>query len=146
VIYRFGPFVLDTDIPELRRDGVPVAAEPQVFDLVAALIAGRDRVLSKDALIEAVWQGRIVSDATITSRINLARQALGDSGRAQAYIRTFPKRGWRFVAPVESGAAGSGPGPAPAHAEPPEASILVLPFKDLTAGGSGHLAEGLTET
>ena len=135
---RFGDCLLDTEASELIRDGAPVPVEPQVFDLLAMLVAERDRVVSKDELVEAVWNGRAVSDATITSRINLARQAVGDSGSAQAVIRTFPKRGFRFVADVETS--------APLDlTRPPQATILVLPFKDLTAGGSDYLAEGLTE-
>lgn len=99
--YRFGPFQLDPEKFELRNDGDPVPIEPQVFDLLVFLVRNRDRIVSKDDLIDAVWEGRIVSDAAVTSRINLARKSLGDSGARQAFIKTFPKRGFRFVGDVE---------------------------------------------
>ena len=80
--------------------GAPVSLEPQVFDLLVYLIRNRDRVLTKDDLIDAVWGGRIVSDSTVTSRINAARKAVGDSGEAQRLIRTVPRKGIRFVGEV----------------------------------------------
>lgn len=101
MIYRFAQFALDTQRYELRRDGADVAVEPQVFEVLHHLIRNRDRVVSKDDLIDAVWHGRIVSDASLSSRIKSARDAVGDNGEAQAIIRTVPRRGFRFVAPVE---------------------------------------------
>lgn len=108
MIYRFGQYSLDPQRYELRRGEEVVKVEPQVFGLLAHLIENRERVVSKDDLIEAVWGGRIVSDATISSRISAARQAVGDTGDAQATIRTAPRRGFRFVADVtELGGAGT---------------------------------------
>ena len=101
VIYHFDQFTLDTERLHLLRGGEPVSLEPQVFSLLVFLIENRERVVSKDDLIDAVWQGRIVSDATISSRINLARRAVGDGGKTQVIIRTFPRRGFRFIAEVE---------------------------------------------
>ena len=95
MIYRFDQCILDTERLEIRRDGELVTVEPQVFSLLVHLIENRDHVVSKDGLIEAVWEGRIVSDATLSSRINAARKAVGDSGRAQTVIRTAPRRGFR---------------------------------------------------
>ena len=77
------------------REAIPV--EPQVFDLLVYLVQNRDRVVSKDDLIASVWDGRIVSESTLTSRINAARKAVGDSGKEQKLIRTIPRRGFRFV-------------------------------------------------
>lgn len=77
-----------------------VAVEPQVFDLLVYLIRNRERVVSKDDLIAGVWGGRIVSDSTLTSRINAARRAIGDSGEKQALIRTVARKGIRFVGTV----------------------------------------------
>ena len=147
---RFGTYQLDTDIPELRRDGETVHIEPKVFDILAHLVRNRDRIVSKDELIDAVWQGRIISDAAVTSRINLVRQAVGDSGQAQAVIKTIPKRGFRFVAEiaeVDEEAAEVTPDtqPQPSSGVDTEASILVLPFTDLSPTESNFLAEGLTE-
>ena len=76
--------MLDVDLRELTRGGEGIAVEPQVFDLLIYLVENRDRVVSKDDLIESIWDGRIVSKSTLTSRINAARKAVGDSGKDQA--------------------------------------------------------------
>src|SRR6185437_11974597 len=102
LIYRFEDFVLDSGRRELRRDGALVPVEPQVFDLLAFLIEARDRVVSRDDLLEAVWHGRIVSEATISSRVNAARAAIGDSGAEQRLVRTLPRKGVRFVGAVQA--------------------------------------------
>ncbi|MEO1311014.1 MAG: tetratricopeptide repeat protein [Pseudomonadota bacterium] len=96
----FGDFELDAAARELRRGGEAVRVEPQVFDLIVYLIEKRARVVSRDDIIDAVWDGRIVSDAAISSRIKSARQALGDDGRAQAVIKTVHGKGFRFIADV----------------------------------------------
>src|SRR5499427_661475 len=85
----------------MRRTGAIVHVEPQVFDLLVHLIRNCNRIVSKDELFEAIWQGRIVSEATLSSRISAARRALGDSGNDQSFIRTLHKRGFRFVGDVE---------------------------------------------
>jgi pimeloyl-ACP methyl ester carboxylesterase/DNA-binding winged helix-turn-helix (wHTH) protein len=95
--------VLDPGRRELRRAGRLVSVEPQVFDLIVFLIRNRERVVSKDDLIAGVWEGRIVSDSTLASRINAARRALGDSGEAQRLIRTAARKGVRFVGAVREG-------------------------------------------
>jgi TolB-like protein len=100
MIYTFGHFELDTAQQELRRMGVSLAVEPQVFDVISCLVENRDRLVTRDELIEAVWAGRFVSDTTVTSRIKAARQALEDNGQDQKLIRTAPRRGFRFVADV----------------------------------------------
>jgi len=100
MIYRFGEFTLDPLTYDLQCDGEPIPVEPQVFGVLNFLIENRDRVVSKDELIDAVWDGRIVSDATLSSRISAARTAVDDTGRDQAIIRTIPRRGFRFVATV----------------------------------------------
>jgi pimeloyl-ACP methyl ester carboxylesterase/DNA-binding winged helix-turn-helix (wHTH) protein len=100
VALLFGSFSLDHERRELTRRGQIVAVEPQVFDLLLFLVQRRDRVVSKHEILEAVWGGRIVSDSTLTSRINAARRALGDSGARQEMIRTVARKGFRFVASV----------------------------------------------
>lgn len=100
MIYQFGAYSIDTKLLELRAGGVPSAVEPQVFSLLSYLVENRDQVVSKDEIFAAVWEGRIVSDATLNSRINAARRALGDNGREQNIIRTIHRRGFRFVADV----------------------------------------------
>jgi pimeloyl-ACP methyl ester carboxylesterase len=100
MILRFEDCELDTDRFELRRGGEAVPVEPQVFDLLRMLVENRERIVTKDELFERVWQGRIVSDATLNSRINAARKALGDNGTDQRLIRTAPRRGFRFLGEV----------------------------------------------
>lgn len=95
--FHFGDFVLDPGRRELRSMSKVFAVEPQVFDLLEFLIRNRARVVSKDDLLSAVWGGRIVSDLAIAARINAARQAVGDDGREQRFIRTIPRKGFRFV-------------------------------------------------
>src|ERR1700730_15349748 len=93
----FGDHVLDTARRELSRGGEQIELEPQVFDLLAYLLRNRERVGSKDYLRASVWGGRIVSDSTLDSRIAAARRAVGDSGATQTLIRTFARKGVRFV-------------------------------------------------
>ena len=103
----------DTDTFELRTGGRRVEVEPQVFDVLVHLIAHRDRVVSKEDLLDTVWGDRFVSESALTTRIKQARQAVGDDGQAQRVIRTAHGRGYRFVAPVTEVAAGGGVGPGP---------------------------------
>ena len=100
MLYLFEDFALDTDRRELRLGGGLLSVEPKVFDLLVHLIGNRERVVSKDDLIRAVWNGRIVSESTLTSCINAARSTIGDSGEAQRLIKTLPRKGIRFVATV----------------------------------------------
>ena len=99
--FRFGDHLLDPGRRELRRGSQVVEVEPQVFDLLLYLLRNRERVVSKDDLIAGIWGGRIVSDATVDSRIKSARQAVGDSGAAQTLIRTFQRKGIRFIGAAE---------------------------------------------
>jgi len=95
--FAFGEFVLDIRRVELRRAGVAVDVEPQVFEVLACLVRNQDRVVSADELIDAVWGGRAVSPSALTSRINAVRHAVGDSGAEQRLVRTIARRGYRFV-------------------------------------------------
>ena len=103
MLFFFDDNVLDPDRRELRRKGALVPVEPQVFDLLLFLIRNRDRVVSKDDLIAAVWDGRIVSESTLASRIDAARRVIGDSGEQQRLIRTAARKGVRFVGAVREG-------------------------------------------
>ena len=103
MLYHFDRFSLDPDRRELRRDGTPISVEPKVFDLIIYLLDRRDRVVSKDDLISAVWHGRIVSESALATCINAARAALGDSGEEQRLIKTFPRKGLRFIGTVLQG-------------------------------------------
>src|SRR4029453_17543587 len=134
--FFFSNQVLDTNTRELSREDMPVSLEPQVFDLVVHLMENRDRVVSKEELIDKIWKGRHVAESTLTSRINAARKAIGDSGSTQALIRTIARKaigdsastqalirtiarkGFRFVGNVQTGVAGAAAmEPATAHRE-----------------------------
>ncbi|HSP97810.1 MAG TPA: winged helix-turn-helix domain-containing protein [Candidatus Dormibacteraeota bacterium] len=127
--YRFGPFELDLARAELRADGEVRALEPQVFALLALLVEHRERLVSKDELVEKVWEGRVVSDAAVASRVKSARRALGDDGKAQRFIKTIHGRGFRFVAAVEV-APPTAVGATAAERGEPERGA---PFADLTS-------------
>lgn len=102
MLYRFADCTLDTDRHRFMRGGEPVALEPQVFDLLALLAANPGRLVSKEMMIDQVWGGRIVSEATISSRISAARTAVGDNGRDQRVIKTIARRGIELVADVDA--------------------------------------------
>ena len=102
MIYQFGPFELDLATVELREGDKTRAMEPQVFALLALLVENRERLVSKDEIIEKVWDGRIVSEAAVASRIKSARHALGDDGKSQRFIRTIHGQGYRFVASAKA--------------------------------------------
>ena len=156
----FGDYVLDAERRELSRSGDQVAIEPQVFDVLLYLVQNRDRVVTKDDLIGAVWGGRIVSEATLTSRINAARKAVGDSGDQQAIIKTYQRKGFRFVAGINAQTAAETAGQpiatAPAVDELAGSdtevnwggrpSIAVLPFKNLSDDPEQeYFSDGITE-
>jgi len=114
--YRFDGYVLDAARRELRQGAEIVAVEPQVFDLLEFLIRNRDRVISRDDLIEGVWAGRIVSESTLATRINAARKAIGDDGTAQRLIKTVARKGFRFIGGVSEGDGQAAPPAASAPA------------------------------
>ena len=144
MIYRFDAFSLDTESLELRDGDDPVAVEPGVFSILAYLIDNRDRVVSKDELIEAIWDGRAISDGALNSRINAARRAVGDSGSSQSVIKTFARRGFRFVAQVTEEAQRDQPvQPSQIFDKP---SIAVLPFTKLSDDPEQeYFSDGISE-
>ena len=157
--YRFDQFELDTDRYELSERGSLLHVEPLVFDLILYFVRHPGRVLSRDEVIAAVWEGRIVSDATVSSAIKSARRALAGSGEAQDYIRTVRGRGFEFTGKVtaSSDAPPSPPTGAKTMATPPSRSqtpaigadakpvIAVLPFTNQSAEVDEYFADGLTE-
>ena len=129
--FIFNNHALDVDRRELRREGKPIAVEPQVFDLLVYLVENRDRVVSKDDLIASVWGGRIVSESTLTSRINAVRRAVGDSGEQQRLIRTVARKGFRFVGEVTEPAKPGGLEPSPQVAPaPPQQEVRFCTASD----------------
>ena len=152
MIYQFDNFELDLDCFELRRDGAACALEPQVFALLAFLVERRDRLVPKEEIFEKLWDGRVVTDSALTSRIKSARQALGDSGRAQRFIKTIHGKGFRFVGDVRVAYSAGLVVPGDDVVDKPDVgietsarpSIAVLPFRSQTQSDTGQtLAEGL---
>ena len=155
--FSFSGHTLDVERRELRRGSDPVAIEPQVFDLLIYLLHNRDHVVSKNDLITAIWVGRIVSESTLTSRINAARKAIGDSGEEQRLIRTIARRGFRFVGEVQEQAArdaAHAPSTAvdssepsrPALPLPDRPAIAVLPFTNMTDDpAQDYFSDGISE-
>ena len=157
MIYQFDQFELDMARFELRKGGTHCPLEPQVFAVLALLVEHRDRLLPKNEIFEKLWDGRVVTDSTLTSRIKSARQALGDSGKTQRFIKTIHGKGFRFVADVrvvhdpssvlpgdDADVANENelvPGNEASH----RPSIAVLPFRTLTdVLLHSTLAEGLS--
>ena len=156
MIYQFADCSLDVERQELRRGAELVDVEPQVLDLLQYLIRNRERVVSKDDLIEHVWHGRIVSESTLTSRITAARQAIGDSGDQQRLIRTIARKGIRIVGEVGSDQSSSAGGSTTSAISfsldameprlPDKPSIAVLPFINLSGDPEqGYFADGMAE-
>jgi TolB-like protein len=152
VKFNFDNHILDTDRRELRRCGELVAMQPQVFDLLVHLLKHRDRVVSRDDLIALVWGGRIVSDSTLDSRINAARNAIGDNGKEQRLIRTIPRKGIRFVGAVNGPCDAQAASPAEAVqprsglALPDRPAIAVLPFDNMSGDREQeYFSDGISE-
>jgi TolB-like protein/cytochrome c-type biogenesis protein CcmH/NrfG len=153
--FLFADHTLDVGRRELRRGSEPIAVEPQVFDLLVYLVENRDRVVSKDDLIASIWGGRIVSESTLTSRINAARKAVGDSGEKQNVIRTIARKGLRFVGDVRVASNGDEPAPPPddiheasrpALPLPDRPAIAVLPFINMSGDAEQeYFSDGISE-
>jgi TolB-like protein len=158
--FLFEDQILDVDRRELRRGAQLVDLEPQVFDLLVYLVQNRDRVVSKDDLIGGIWDGRIVSESTLTSRIAAVRRAVADNGEEQRLIRTVARKGIRFVGDVRvddsQGVPGKGVRPSPGAGiakpvQPPpvvsdKPSIAVLPFQNMSGDPEQeYFADGVVE-
>lgn len=150
--FLFEDHRLDVGRRELRRGSERVMLEPQVFDLIAYLVKNRDRVITKDDLIAAVWDGRVVSDSTLTSRINSARRAVSDTGEEQRLIRTYARKGVRFVGEVQEATELPSPESTAQGASPPLAAprgkpcVAVLPFDNLSSDPEQeYFSDGVTE-
>jgi DNA-binding winged helix-turn-helix (wHTH) protein len=150
VPFLFEDYCLDANRRELKRGSELVPTGPKVFDLLLFLVRNREQVVTRDDLLEAVWEGRIVSDSTLTTHINAVRKAIGDTGKEQRLIRTVSRKGIRFVGEIveeelperasvtESEIASE----RPALALPDAPSIAVLPFRNL----SGNLSRIILPT
>ena len=148
--YLFEDYALDTDRRELCRRGDVVRLEPQAFDLLEHLIRNRERLVSRDDLIAAVWRGRIVSNSAMTTRINAARCAIGDTGKAQRLIKTVPRKGIRFVGTVREEEAGGSDlslrQSTSYLALPHKPSIAVLAFTNMSGDPvQEYFSDGITD-
>ncbi|MBR0712534.1 winged helix-turn-helix domain-containing protein [Bradyrhizobium liaoningense] len=152
--FQFEEFSLDSERRELRRAGTLIALEPQVFDLLTYLVRNRDRVVTRDNLLDAIWNGRVVSESTLASRINAARRAINDTGEEQRLIRTAARKGVRFVGDVvETPAAGQQAPPLKPREEtsaglplPDRPAIAVLPFTNLSGETEqDYFSDGISE-
>ncbi len=151
--FLFADHTLDTDTRELRRGNVPIAVPPQVFDLLTYLVQNRERVVSKNDLLAALWGGRMVADSTLATHINAARKAVGDSGEEQKLIRTIARKGIRFVGDVRYPLAAQAAPAAPSQvlgrsAVPPSErpAIAVLPFLNLSGEpAQEYFSDGISE-
>jgi TolB-like protein len=152
--FLFEDYALDTDRRELQRGAAVVSVTPQVFDLLDYLIRNRECVVSKDDLINAIWNGRSVSDAALATRLNAARSAIGDSGQEQRLVKTLPRKGFRFVGPVREAQRPADAPVAddkmkhqkPVLALPEKPSIAVLPFQNLSDDPEQeYFADGMVE-
>ena len=150
LLFLIDNFSVDTDRRELRHGGELRSVEPQVFDLLEFLIQNRDHLVSRDELLAAVWNGRIVSESTLASRINAARTAIGDNGEDQRLIRTVTRKGFRFVGPVHEGQkseiGAAAEQPKSALPLPDRPSIAVLPFSNMSGDREqDYFADGICE-
>ncbi len=148
--YLFEQFLLDSDRRELRGDDTPISAEPKVLDLLLYLVSNRDRVVSRDDLINAVWDGRIVSESALASCINAARVAVGDSGEEQRLIKTLPRKGLRFVGAVREEKEQPAAPAIMLHQQtlplPDRPSIAVLPFQNMSSDPEQeYFADGMVD-
>jgi TolB-like protein len=152
VAFQFEDFLLDPERRELRRGDDLVALEPQVFDLLIHLIRNRDRVVTRDNLLDAIWNGRVVSDSTLASRINAARRAISDTGEDQRLIRTVARKGVRFVGDVvETRSPGASAAPDASRQPsalplPDRPAIAVLPFTNMSGDAEqDYFSDGISE-
>ena len=159
--FVFGEYALDGGKRELRKGGQLVTLEPQVFDVLLFLVQNRDRVVSKDDLIASVWGGRIVSESTLTSRINAARRAVGDSGERQDLLKTYARKGFRFIghvqteyptseakpsSPTQQDSRSFGAGSSSLAKWGGKPCVAVLPFKNLNDDQEQeYFSDGITE-
>lgn len=144
VVYHFGDCELDLLRQELRRDGRRIHTRAKVFAALRFLLINRERMISREEIMDAVWPDVAVSDATLSSCIRSVRQAIGDSGRTPALVQTVRGQGFRFVGSVHEQLSGSAPVRIGTSLDHP--SVAVLPFTNLSRDPElDYLSESLAE-
>ncbi len=138
--YRFGPFRFDAKGRVLFRGSTDLGLPPKAADTLLALVTNAGEVVEKNTLLDSVWAGRVVGEGSLTRTISILRKALGGDAHSSAYIATVSKRGYRFVAPLETSMAGRD------EVTRGRAMLAVLPFENLTSGRRyDYFSDGLTE-
>ena len=152
--FLFEEYCLDADRRELKRGSELIPVGPKVFDLLLFLVENREQVVTRDDLLQAVWEGRIVSESTLTSHINAVRRAIGDTGKEQRLIRTVSRKGIRFVGEIVEGESTANPSATDSSTAigglaltlPDSPSIAVLPFRNLSGNvEQDYIADGVVE-
>src|SRR3990167_2195620 len=150
VSYRFGPFAVDAVSYRLLRDGEVIPLSPKIIDLLLYLVARQSPLVPKDELFAALWPDVAVTDNALSEEVSELRQALGDDPSKPTYIQTVARRGYRFIAAVETPAAAPAPVPRAdtVHAPSEEAAaIAVLDFTNVTNDKDlSWLSSGFAET
>src|ERR1700736_4355225 len=138
--YEFGQYRLDTEAHLLFRKGVRVVLTPKAVDLLIALVAAEGKPIGKEDLLQRVWPGMVVEEGSLTSHISLLRKTLGEGHDEPQFIETIPKRGYRFVRPlneIPESRLDAGAG---------RMMLAVLPFENLSGGEKyDYFSDGLTE-
>ena len=145
--YRFGPFRLDRAAYRLLDGDRAIELSPKAIDLLLLLVEHAGSLVTKDEILKAVWPDVAVTDNALTQVVSDLRHALGDSSSAPRYVETVPRRGYRFVAPVETAPAGDSTQADAAPAASRPKTIAVLDFANVTGEPDlGWLATGIAET
>jgi adenylate cyclase len=145
-VYRFGPFHLDAGEHRLLRDGADVCLQPKAFEILCTLVEHAGRLLTKEELLQQIWPDAMVEENNLNKNVSLLRKALGKGSLGQGYIETVPRVGYRFRAEVEQTAPALPLPSANAAPGPPEKSIAVLYFENLSGDKEDeYFRDGMTE-
>lgn len=150
---RFGPFLIDRTGYRVLRGDEPLDLSPKLLDLLVYLVDHREVLVTKEALLDALWTAANVTENALAQAISELRQVLEDDAQAPRYIKTVARRGYRFIAPVEEVAASNPAAPlartllsaVPSGIDAP--GVAVMDFTNVTGDPSvAWLASGIAET